>query len=47
MDLQALVRDLTPGERSRARDALKRIEARGANRGKELLALAREWLDRA
>lgn len=44
MDLRALARELTPFERLRATEALRRIDQLGANRGKALLADARRWL---
>jgi predicted nucleotidyltransferase len=45
VDLQALRAHLTPGDRERARAALLRIEALGANRSKRLIELFDRWLD--
>jgi hypothetical protein len=44
VDLQVLIRDLSDIERRRALEALARIEARGAHRGKALRDEARRWL---
>ena len=47
LDLRALTRDLSPVERQRALDALRKITAIGANRGKRLQADASRWLGTA
>jgi hypothetical protein len=44
VDLSALISQLTPEERVRGLDAVKRIEAIGANRGKPLSAELERWL---
>jgi predicted nucleotidyltransferase len=43
-DLRGLVGHLTPVDRTRAQDAVSRIEARGAHRGKDLRADLETWL---
>ena len=43
-DLRALTRTLAPDERQRARDALQRVTARGANRGKALEVELARWM---
>ncbi|MBP7777145.1 MAG: nucleotidyl transferase AbiEii/AbiGii toxin family protein [Acidobacteria bacterium] len=45
VDLRALVAQLTQEDRRRAIDAVARIEARGANRGKALGAELERWLE--
>lgn len=47
LDLRSLRQHLTDPERERARDAIARIEALGANRGKQLSEEFRRWLDSA
>jgi hypothetical protein len=44
IDLAALVAQLTAEERTRAIEAVARIEARGANRSKALGAELERWL---
>lgn len=46
MDLQALVTGMSATDRARAFEALARIEAVGAHRGKQLRADADRWLNR-
>jgi hypothetical protein len=43
-DLRALTRGLASGERQRAREALQRVTALGANRGKALDAELGRWM---
>lgn len=46
MDLRGLVITLTPAQRARVREAVARIEALGANRGRPLGAELQHWLGR-